>query len=100
LKAKFLEAARSELRAAVRYYEERRPGLGGEFRAQVRNAVERIERLPHAWPNLSENTRRCRLSRFPYGVIYVVDNGEVVIVAIAHSHRDPVYWRNRLEERK
>lgn len=93
----FLEAARRDLRAAVSYYEGQRPGLGREFREEVRAAIERIRALPEAWHPLSENTRRCRTRRFPYGLIYQVQGEEVLIVAVAHLHRDPDYWKDQID---
>jgi mRNA-degrading endonuclease RelE of RelBE toxin-antitoxin system len=38
-----------------------------------------------------------RLSRFPYGLIYTIDNGDILVLAVAHLHRRPDYWRDRLE---
>jgi plasmid stabilization system protein ParE len=96
LKAIFLEDAREDLREAVRYYEAQRSGLGSEFRGEVRAAVERIKNFPDAWQSMNERTRRCRLRRFPYGVIYQVRGEEVVIAAVAHLHREPERWRDRL----
>jgi plasmid stabilization system protein ParE len=96
LKVSFLEAARADLREAAAYYEGQRPGLGREFRNEVRSAIERIKALPEAWHPLSENTRRCLTHRFPYGVIYHLQEDQVVIVAVAHLHREPGRWRDRL----
>jgi plasmid stabilization system protein ParE len=96
LKARFLRAAREDLGEAARYYEAQRPGLGAEFREEVRSTVERIKRLPGAWHPLSENTRRCQTRRFPYGVIYQVRSDEVLIVAVAHLHQEPGHWKDRL----
>ena len=42
--------------------------------------------------------RRCLLKRFPYGVIYHLDEQEILVIAIAHLHRKPEFWRNRLPE--
>ena len=44
----------------------------------------------------SEKVRRCRLRRFPCGLIYHVDEAGVLIVAVAHSHRRPNHWCDRL----
>jgi toxin ParE2 len=59
--------------------------------------VDRIERFPEAWHPLSEGIRRCRLGRFPYGLIYAMDNSDIVVLAVAHLHRRPDYWRDRLK---
>ena len=96
MNVRFLEAARDDLRDAVAFYEAERPGLGAELVKEVRSAVERITKLPEAWQPLSPNTRRCRTQRFPYGVIYRVMGDEILIAAVAHLHREPGYWMDRL----
>jgi hypothetical protein len=84
------------MREATAYYESQRRGLGKEFRDEVRAAIERIKLLPEGWHLLSENTRRCRTHRFPYGVVYHVANDQILIVAVAHLHREPGRWQDRL----
>jgi toxin ParE2 len=61
-------------------------------------AADRIVRYPDAWQPLGEDIRRYRLSRFPYGVIYAIESGDIVVLAIAHLHRKPDYWRDRLQK--
>jgi hypothetical protein len=58
--------------------------------------VGRIEAHPDAWQPLSANTRRCRTRKFPYGVIYQNRAGEILIVAVAHLHRKPGHWSDRV----
>ena len=55
-----------------------------------------IQQFPLAWHPLSANTRRCRLKRFPYGVIYAVEANKILVLAIAHLHRKPGYWSGRI----
>jgi len=45
---------------------------------------------------LAPAIRRCRLRRFPYSVIYTVEAGEILILAVAHQHRKPRYWQDRI----
>lgn len=40
--------------------------------------------------------RRFVLHRFPYVIVYLVDPGEIVVLAVAHTRRRPGYWRRRL----
>ena len=90
-------AAEAELQSAVQYYEERQVGLGLEFAEEVYATLARIEEHPEAWSRVSANTRRCLLHRFPFGVIYQVRLDGLHIIAIAHLHRRPGYWKERLD---
>jgi len=97
LKTRFLLPARTELREAVRYYNAQRVRLGEEFRIEAWETIRRIEELPLAWHPLGGAIRRCQMRRFPYGIIYEASEDEIVIIAIAHLHRKPDYWRSRVE---
>ncbi len=90
-------AARKELRDAVRWYNAQRRDLGEELRTEVRAAIQRIKKHPLGWQVIDGDIRRCQTHRFPYGVIYQVRDREVLIIAVAHLHREPSYWRDRLE---
>ena len=92
---RFLEIAEVELDQAIHWYTAQAPGLGDAFLIEVLSAADRIARYPDAWPPLSEAVRRCRLSRFPYGLIYTIDKGDALVLAVAHLHRRPDYWRDR-----
>ena len=61
-------------------------------------AIDRIRRFPEAWHPMGNEIRRCRLRRFPYGLIYSKDETGILILAVAHSHREPSYWRDRVKQ--
>ena len=91
-----LKAAREEFAAAIRWYEEQRPGLGGEFFDAVVHATSLIQAQPEiGMPSPDRRTRRVLVQRFPYQVVYRLSVDEIVIVAIAHLKRRPGYWRKR-----
>lgn len=69
--------------------------LGNHFIQEIEQALERIEQFPEAWTLLSTNSRRCRLSSFPYGVVYQITSQGIMIVAVMHFQRKPGYWENR-----
>lgn len=98
MKIRFLQPAERELGEAVEYYEAQEPGLGFELFEEVWAAIERIEQYPAAWQPVSPRARRCQTHRFPYGVIYQIrkEENEILIVAVAHLHRKPSYWQNRI----
>lgn len=96
MKVRYLAEARTDVREVKRYYNDQRPGLGREFADEVRAAVGRIRENPHAWQALDASVRRCRTNRFPYGVVYRIENHDVRIISVAHLHRKPEHWRDRL----
>lgn len=61
--------AREEMSDAAEYYDDQKAGLGDEFLAELDYAIERIRAFPDAWAQVTDRSRRCRLRRFPYGVI-------------------------------
>ena len=93
---RFLEVASQELDDAILFYNREREGLGDDFYQEVKHALNSITVFPEAWHPLSNRTRRCRLRRFPYGVIYQIRKQELLIVAVAHLHRKPSFWKNRV----
>jgi len=91
----FDPAARAELRAASRWYEQRRPGLGPEFARAVSRTILRIRQLPRSAPLTVAGARRARVERFPFGVVYLLHEDALIVIAIAHEHRTPDYWKRR-----
>jgi hypothetical protein len=95
LKIRFEIEAAAELAEAVAYYDGLLSGLGSEFAAEIRGGLRRIEEHPKAWPLIEDGIRRYRLNRFPYGLVYMVHQSEIVVLAVMHLHRQPSYWKER-----
>lgn len=96
MRIRFLEIAQIELDEAIQYYRHESPGLDKAFLNEILKTLDRIAQYPTAWHPLSENTRRCQLQRFPYGIIYHANQNEILVVAIANLHRKPGYWADRI----
>ena len=96
MEIRLLEIAAIELDEAVSYYNSEQAGLGDDFIIEFINSLERIKAYPKAWNPFTQNTRRCQLRRFPYGIVYQLRETEILIIAISHLHREPDYWKDRL----
>ena len=93
----FLTPALAEIREAADFYEARVSGLGADFLDEVDAAVGRIVRFPEVCGLLGEKYRRCHLRRFPYSVIYSIQNHEeILVVSVFHQSREPRSWRENL----
>jgi plasmid stabilization system protein ParE len=94
----YTHEALQELADAVKYYRACRDGLGREFYHRVEAAEEDIVNHPEASRALGGPYRRRLLKQFPYGLIYhQPEAGWIEVVAVMHLHREPGYWRKRLE---
>jgi plasmid stabilization system protein ParE len=96
VKVVFLAPAQNELDDAVAWYNRQAAGLGRELLDELDRAVRRGLAFPLSYPEIEPGIRRCRLGRFPYGVIYGLDGDTLVVVAVAHLHRRPRYWIDRI----
>jgi hypothetical protein len=62
-----------------------------EAGAELFAAAEHLERIE---PGLGHQGTK----RFHYRVVYVVHNGELVILAYAHEKQRPGYWKHRFSD--
>jgi plasmid stabilization system protein ParE len=88
------------IEAAI-WYDDQRLGLGDEFLDELAQGLERIQAEPASFAALEHysgqhDVRRCLLKRFPYVVIFRRRPEEVLIVAVGHVRRRPLYWLDRL----
>ena len=71
----FHPEAEEEYLSAIDWYELRSIGLGLDFSAEVRGAINRAESMPLAWQMVEPGIRRVLVRRFPYAVVYGPNNG-------------------------
>lgn len=103
LPVRFSAEAESELDAAMAWYDEKQPGLGGAFIEAVDAALGMLAEWPGSGvpvPGVDAGLeiRRVPLARFPYHLPYVVIEDHVRVLAVAHDRRRPGYWARGASE--
>lgn len=93
----FLALARDELVEAKRFYNRQQQGLGESFKREAETAARLIQARPLAWQIEVEPVRRFLFDRFPYKMLYIIRVERIVVIAVAHQHRQPDYWVDRVE---
>jgi len=96
LPIRFLPEARDEYDAAADYYEQQQVGLGVDFIARVREVLQRIAANPKLHAAVYQDVRKAVVRRFPYIVLYREDAGEVIVISVFHTARDPAVWQSRI----
>jgi plasmid stabilization system protein ParE len=87
--------AEVDLDEARRWYEAERVGLGDELIDAVGKVLERVQRAPRLYAKVFQELRMALVRRFPYAVVYRIDDDQITIVAVYHTHRDPRGWQGR-----
>ena len=91
----FHQEARLEALEAHDYYAEKSVALGKAFEAELANAVNAIASYPQIWAMYLFGTQRYLMRRFPLVVVFRKRADHVEIIAVAHGHQRPGYWKNR-----
>jgi plasmid stabilization system protein ParE len=87
--------ADAEFAAQVDYYDDCELGLGERFYREVISCLDWIAEHP-TLPRLRRNYRRLNLKVFSFYIAYVVEGDLIWVLAVAHGHRKPGYWRDRI----
>jgi len=88
--------ARSEMIDSALFYDGRNPGLGERFLAAVKSTETGICKYPLWGQPYEFGTRKQRVKKFPFVLIYREYPSFIIIMAVAHFSRKPDYWMTRL----
>ncbi|MDQ5844500.1 MAG: type II toxin-antitoxin system RelE/ParE family toxin [Acidobacteriota bacterium] len=92
----FRRVAQLELDEAVAWYENKRVGLGIEFRIEIEKYLERIANQPQRFRKVRGDVRRVVVQRFPYSIYFLPEANTIVVLAIFHVRRAPRNLEGRL----
>ncbi len=91
----FLPAAEQDYQEALAWYQARSAQAAAGLEAAMAVALERIADTPEAFPLCDDRHRFYVLRRYPYSIVYRVESGDVLVVAVTHNRRSPTRWQNR-----
>lgn len=80
--------AELDLKASIEFFEFQKPGLEYEFIKAVDEVIKRIELNPLLFPKVRKGARRAVLTRFPFGIYFVVkDEGFAMLSSVLNSEQ-------------
>ena len=63
--------------------------------AAVQQAIDQVVAYPDSSPVVRGLVRGKVVSRFPYTLMYLLDDGVIVVLAVAHRRQRPSFWVDR-----
>jgi hypothetical protein len=94
-----LEDAADDLDAGRRFYESRGEGVGDYFVESILSDLDSLVLYAGVHPK-HYGFHRMLSKRFPFGVYYEVEQGNVYVYAILDMRRDPLWVRKELNKRR
>ncbi len=88
--------AEAEVIEAATWYEQKNQALAARFVQEFRSTLARVVDNPFQYQIVEDEMRRAPLVGFPYGILYVVSDDDIVVLSCFHDRRDPARWRERL----
>ena len=97
-RVRFHPEADREYLSSLAWYSERSLAAALDFEGELQRAIAAIAEAPERWPAYFSRFRRYVLHQFPFSVVYCVLDGEILVLAVAHGHRRPGYWKKRVRQ--
>ena len=93
----FKPGARQEFDEAVIWYEAQRPGLGEEFKREVKAALHRAQTNPALFQKVRGRPPKIRLRHFKkYAIYFAIKDETLAVLAVFHGSRNPTTLQHRL----
>jgi plasmid stabilization system protein ParE len=87
--------AEAEAIEAATWYEQKHRALAARFAQEFRSTLAKVVNNPLQYRIVEDEIRRAPVAGFPYGILYVASDDEIVILSCFHGRRDPARWRER-----
>ena len=94
MKIEIHELAVNEFNDAIDWYELQAKGLGKRFKKTVMNQVQNIKRNPTWFLIEADHIYKAYVPKFPFKILFTLNEDIIVIWPIAHMHRKPWYWQS------
>ncbi len=91
----WIPEANADLREGLAWYENIHADLDLRFALAMEAAVEVIAQSPRRFQIVHGEIRRAGVKRFPYVLLFKVENNRIVVIACMHGRHNPRRWKFR-----
>jgi len=91
----FHRLAETELLESAHWYAERSSYAYQHFLQEIETCISFLKKTPKTFPIVYKNKRKINLRNFPFSIVYIVGNKEVLVLSVFHQSRNPEIWKKR-----
>ena len=85
----FTDVSINDITKAKTWYEKQQTGLGKKFTDIVFKSAREIQLAPLAYPNKYKYTREKYIKKFPYLIIYSIEEDIIFILRVFNCKKNP-----------
>lgn len=90
--------AEADIYESYVWYEEEQAGLGEEFLQSLDAAKKAILKDPNMYGvRYKKKIRGYVVDRFPYLILYIVDEKNINVISVFHTRQHPKTWKERIK---
>ena len=89
------EEVERDVQEAYNWYESKRNLLGDSFIAELESYLNILEKEPQIFQVRKANRRYCPLKRYPYVIVYEIENDLVIVYAVFNTFKNPARLTTR-----
>lgn len=78
-----------DIQMAFEWYETQQSSLGYEFIEEIEHGYKKICDHPFNYSSINERFKRLKINRFPYLVIYEIEDNTIFIIAVRNTRQKP-----------
>ncbi len=83
------DKAISDITEAKKWYANQQENLGKRFADAVLDCIDAISKYPNAYPNKYKYTREAVVQKFPYVVVYSIEESIIFILRVFATKQNP-----------
>jgi plasmid stabilization system protein ParE len=81
--------AQNDYEVSLEWYLERSSQAAEKFMLAVDDTLELICNNPYRWRNQYKNFYQLTLKKYPFTIIYIIEEAVIIVTAIYHQKRNP-----------
>jgi plasmid stabilization system protein ParE len=91
----FTNEALLDLEDIIIWYEEQREGLSYDFELCFDAGIQEIIKNPLGFQNRYKEVKIRFIRRFPYGIHYIINDNNIIVIGVFHTSKSPKNWNDR-----
>ena len=90
------QEAKDEITEAYNWYKNKQNELGERLISVLDDYFSTIKKNPKQFPKVLNDMRQATIKKFPYIIIFEIENNDIVVFAVFNTNQNPEKWKSKV----